>query len=118
MLQYLENRYDRGVTVFKTAREGRVQAVLYQEHDFGDRYIMIFERQLFGLRLRQVGMNGWNEGGLYRAGSWHAEGQCDVEVYGDNRDGGTKSYSMADAPEVSRENVESDYILDIYIFMI
>lgn len=111
--------YDLKIAVRKTAREGRVQAIMYEEYRNSDpnyryRYIIFFERQLFGLRLRHVGMNSWEEGKLYRSGSWGG-GQCDVEIYGDNRDGRVKSYTMANAPEVSREDLESDYILDIYI---
>lgn len=77
-------------------------------------YVIFFERQLFGLRLRHVGMNSWKEGELYRSGSW-SRGRCDMAVYGDNRNGRAAGYYMADAPEVRREDLESDYILDLYI---
>ena len=38
-----------------------------------------------------------------------------MAVYGDNRNGRAAGYYMADAPEVRREDLESDYILDLYI---
>ena len=123
MLQYVEGRGSdagREVQVLKVAREGRVQGMLYEEYRGGalvDRYLILFERQLFGLRLRQVGMNTFGPEGLCLGGSWHAgpPRRCAVEVYGDNRGGGVAGYSVADAPEVHREDLEADYILDIYI---
>lgn len=112
--------YDLKIAVRKTAREGRMQAILYEEYrdsdpDWRYGYVIFFERQLFGLRLRHVGMNGWEEGELYRSGSWNSGGRCDAAVYGDNRNGRVTGYYMTDAPEVCRENLESDYILDLYI---
>ena len=38
-----------------------------------------------------------------------------MAVYGDNRNGRATGYYMADAPGVRREDLESDYILDLYI---
>ena len=112
--------YDLKIAVRKTARKGRMQAILYEEYrdsdpDWQYGYVIFFERQLFGLRLRHVGMNSWKEGELYRSGSWHIGGRCDMAVYGDNRNGRAAGYYMADAPGVRREDLESDYILDLYI---
>ena len=126
MARYVEQRakgkeiYDLNIAVRKTVREGRVQAILYEEYrdsdpDWQYGYVIFFERQLFGLRLRQMGMNGWEEGELYSSGRWNATGRCDLAVYGDNRDGRVTGYCMADAPQVRREGLESDYILDLYI---
>lgn len=111
--------YDLNIAVRKTAREGRVQAILYEEYrdsdtDYHYRYVILFERKLFGLRLRHVGMNDWEEGNLYSTWRWN-DGRCETAVYGDNRSGRAAGYYMADASEVRRENLESDYILDIYI---
>ena len=128
MVQYAENlfdraRYGREITVLKTAREGRAWAMLYEEGTTRDRYLMTFESRLFGLRLRQTGMNTFSEvGRLYRSGSWQRESRpgtpgsrCVMEVYGDNRGGQIESYVLADAPQAARENLEADYILDLYI---
>ena len=123
--RYVEQRasgkdiFDLSIAVRKTAREGQIQAVMYEElrsSDPGYRYgyVVFFERQLFGLRLRQVGMGSWEQGELYRSGSWGG-GRCEVEIYGDNRNGRLSGYAMADAPEVCQENLEADYILDLYI---
>ena len=125
MTQYVEQMvkgkdiYDMKIAVRKTARGSRMQAILYEEYrdsdpDWKYGYVIFFERQLFGLRLRHVGMNSWKEGELYRSGSW-SRGRCDMAVYGDNRNGRAAGYYMADAPEVRREDLESDYILDLYI---
>lgn len=126
MARYVEQRvsekgvYDLKIVVRKTAREGRMQAILYEEYrdsdpDWRYGYVIFFERQLFGLRLRHVGMNSWEEGELYDSGRWSSSGRCDAAVYGDNRNGRAAGYYMADAPEVRREGLESDYILDLYI---
>lgn len=125
MVQYAENlfdraRYGREITVLKTAREGRAWAMLYEEGTTRDRYLMTFESRLFGLRLRQTGMNTFSEAGrLYQSGSWQTGtllgSECVVEIYGDNRGGQIESYVLADAPQAARENLEADYILDLYI---
>ena len=125
MVQYAENlfdraRYGREITVLKTAREGRAWAMLYEEGATRDRYLMTFESRLFGLRLRQMGMNTFSEAGrLYQSGSWQTGtllgSKCVVEIYGDNRGGQIESYVLADAPQAARENLEADYILDLYI---
>ena len=65
-------------------------------------------------------MNGFSDDGLCLAGSWQAGGfggsKCEITVYGDNRDGEVDAYAVTDAGEtVARENLESDYILDIYL---
>ena len=121
MAQYAEDLFDREITVLKTAREGRAWAMLYEEASTQDRYLMTFESRLFGLRLRQMGMNTFSEAGrLYQSGSWQTGGtllgsKCVVEIYGDNRGGQIESYVLADAPQAARENLEADYILDLYI---
>ena len=63
--------------MLKTAREGRAWAMLYEEGTTRDRYLMTFESRLFGLRLRQTGMNTFSEAGrLYRSGSWQRESRA------------------------------------------
>ena len=121
MAQYAEDLFDREITVLKTAREGRAWAMLYEEGTTRDRYLMTFESRLFGLRLRQMGMNTFSEAGrLYQSGSWQTGGtllgsKCVVEIYGDNRGGQIESYVLPEAPQAARENLEADYILDLYI---
>ena len=120
MAQYAEDLFNREITVLKTAREGRAWAMLYEEASTQDRYLMIFESRLFGLRLRQMGMNTFSEDGrLYLSGGWQTGtllgSKCVVEIYGDNRGGQIESYVLADAPQAARENLEADYILDLYI---
>lgn len=117
---FLEEKDGQQVVLLKTAVEGRIEAVLYERTQFGDRNIAVFQRRLFGLRLEYVGMNLFGENdGLHLAGRWQAGyaggARCDIEIYGDNRGGEVGAYVMADAPEVCRENLEQDYILDIYI---
>ena len=117
--RYLEKSQDRAVTVLKPAQEGRVKAVLYEREDLGG-CIAVFQRRLFGLRWAYDGMNGFSDDGLHLTGSWNEGGfggsKCEITVYGDNRDGEVDAYAVTDAGEtVARENLESDYILDIYI---
>lgn len=120
MCQYLEDCFGReNVEVLKTAQKGRIKAVLYRNAQWGDPdkgFIMIFERRLFGLRWRQAGMNGFTSGEdkLYSSYSWR-QGNCVIEVFGDNRSGAVEGYSMPGIPKVQRDNLESDYILDIYL---
>lgn len=118
--QYLEAKFSRDVDVLKVAQTGRVKAVLYQDGQYepsDGRYIMLFERRLFGMRWRQMGMNTFGREGLAYAGSWHSgyPSRCEVAVYGDNRNGAVEGYLFADAPQVCRDSLESGYILDLYI---
>ena len=128
MVQYAEDLFDRAqygreITVLKTAQEGRAWAILYEEATTQGRYLMTFERQFFGLRLRQIGMNNFHEDGvLYLSGGWQAgdwpgsqKSRCVVQIYGDNRGGQIEGYALTDAPQAGREDLESDYILDLYI---
>ena len=81
MVQYAEDLFDRAqygreITVLKTAQEGRAWAILYEEATTQDRYLMTFESQFFGLRLRQIGMNNFHEDGvLYLSGGWRGTGR-------------------------------------------
>ena len=104
---YLLESQGQGATVLKTAREGRVQAVLY-------------EQRLFGLRWAYDGMESAPETGLGITGSWQAGGflrgtRCEAVVYGDNRSGDVDSYTVTDADGVGRSDLEADYILDVYV---
>ena len=116
---YLEESQAREVTLLKTAQEGRVKAVLYEREDLGG-CIALFQKHLFGLRWSYDGMNGFSDDGLHLTGSWNEGGfggsKCEITVYGDNRGGEVNAYAVTDAGEtVAREDLESDYILDIYI---
>jgi len=119
---FLEEWNDQSITVVKTGQEGRIQAVLY-ENQQGKLGVNIFERRLFGLRLKHDGMNLYDEDGkLYLTGSWTEGGlkgsRCDIVVCGDNRGGEVLSYTVSDASDkarVTREYVNAGYILDIYI---
>lgn len=115
---WLAQSRGQAVTVLKTAREGRVQAVLYEE-DSGTRSIAVFERRLLGLRWAYEGMNDLPDRGLALTGRWNAGGflsgsKCDIQVYGDNRDASVDAYAVTDSG-VGREHLEADYILDIYV---
>ena len=116
---YLAESQNTGVELWKTAENGRVKAALYQREGLGG-CVAIFERQLFGLRWKQSGMDTLKENGLQAESSWLEGGfmrrsKCDVVVCGDNRNGEVASYVMTDAEGVSRDGLESGYILDIYI---
>ena len=120
MRQYREDCFGReNVEVLKTARQGKIRAVLYRNAQWGELdkgFIMIFERRLFGLRWRQTGMNSFTSGEdkLYSSYAWR-QGDCVIEVFGDNRSGAVEAYSMPGIPKVQRDKLESDYILDIYL---
>lgn len=116
---YLLESQGQGATVLKTAREGRVQAVLYEREDLG-LCTAVFEQRLFGLRWAYDGMESAPETGLGMTGSWQAGGflrgtQCEAVVYGDNRTGAVDSYTVTDADGVGRSDLEADYILDVYV---
>ena len=105
--------------MLKTAREGRVQAVLYEREDLG-LCTAVFEQRLFGLRWAYDGMESAPETGLGMTGSWQAGGflrgtRCEAVVYGDNRTGAVDSYTVTDADGVGRSDLEADYILDVYV---
>ena len=83
---YLLESQGQGATVLKTAREGRVQAVLYEREDLG-LCTAVFEQRLFGLRWAYDGMESAPETGLGITGSWQAGGflrgtRCEAVVYG------------------------------------
>lgn len=65
---YLLESQGQGATVLKTAREGRVQAVLYEREDLG-LCTAVFEQRLFGLRWAYDGMESAPETGLGMTGS-------------------------------------------------
>jgi len=102
----------------KVKEHGRVKAVIYDREDIG-LCVATFERELFGLRWKYSGMNALRENGVQAHGGWHNVGirgsVCDVTICGDNRDGSVGSYVMTDCSTVARDNLESDYIIDIYI---
>ena len=115
---FLEDWNGQDVTVVKTARVGRIKAVLY-ENETGQLGVNVFERRLFGLRWKHDGMNLYDEDGtLYMCGRWTEGGlrgsRCDVVVCGDNRGGEVLSYAIPDAG-IEDTYVPVQYVLDIYI---
>ena len=116
---FLEEWNRQEITVLRSAQEGRVRAVLY-ENEAGQLGVNIFERKLLGLRLKHDGMNLYHKGpGLHFTGSWTKGGlkgsRCDIVICGDNRGGEVGAYVMWDAPQVARESVQAGYVLDVYI---
>lgn len=96
----------------------RVKAVIYDREDIGT-CIATFDRKLFGLRWKYTGMNLLHKNGVLSHSEWHKGGlngsQCVVVICGDNCDGRVGSYVMTDYNKVARDNLESDYIIDIYV---
>ena len=84
-----------------------------------DRYVIFFERRLFGLRWAKRSEGLFPPEGLALSGTWNSwnsdlSSRCAAAVYGDNRTGTVEGYASGDAPEVHRANLEADYILDLY----
>ena len=104
--------------LLKVKEYGRVKAVIYDREDIG-LCVATFDRKLFGLRWKYDGMNTLRENGVQSHGGWHRVGdngsRCAITICGDNRDGSVGSYVMTDYNKVARDNLESDYIIDIYI---
>ena len=115
MQMYLNPRMAPEATgLLKVEQNGRIKAAIYEHKSMG-LMITVFERRLFGLRWKQVGMDGLDNTGLHSTGAWSSGGNCHVVIYGDNRDGLVYGYTLTDCPEVARDGLESDFILDIYI---
>ena len=100
--------------LLKVEQNGRIKAAIYEHKSLG-LAITVFERRLFGLRWKQHGMDGLGDPGLHNTGAWRSGGNCHVIIYGDNRDGLVRGYTLSDCPEVARDGLESDFVLDIYI---
>lgn len=104
--------------LLKVKEHDRVKAVIYDREDIG-LCIATFDRKLFGLRWKYAGMNLLHKNGVLSHSEWHKGGlngsQCVVVICGDNRDGSIGSYVMTDCNKVARDNLESDFIIDIYI---
>lgn len=123
MIRYLEDQSIGGwgyYKVLKTAREGWVRAALCEKRDdLETRYVIFFERRLFGLRWAKRSEGLFPPEGLALSGTWNSwnsdlSSRCAAAVYGDNRTGTVEGYASGDAPEVHRANLEADYILDLY----
>lgn len=116
--EFLEDRSTWSVELLKTEQKGRIKAVIYEREDLGI-CISIFQRKLFGLRWEYDGIDMLTGDGLQMTGSWLNNGangtKCEVTIWGDNRDGRVASYTLNGADSVSRENLEADFIADIYI---
>ena len=104
--------------ILKVKEQGRVKAVIYDREDIG-LCVATFDRKLLGLRWKYDSMNTLRENGVQSHGGWHRVGdngsRCAITIFGDNRDGSVASYVMTDYTEIARDNLESDYIIDIYI---
>lgn len=114
---FLEERQQHNVSLKKISKNGRIMAVIYDREDLGT-CVAVFEKKLFGLRYKYEGMDGIVEKGLQSNGSWnegYLKSKCDIVICGDNRDGSIDSYIMEQVPDVARNDLEADYILDIYI---
>jgi len=116
---FLEEWNRQEITVLKSARSGRIKAVLY-ENEAGQLGVNVFERKLLGLRLKHDGMNLCDkESGLHISGSWTKSSlrgsKCDIVVFGDNRGGEVDSYILWDVKDITRGDLEADYILDVYV---
>jgi len=116
---FLEEWNGQEITVLRSAQEGRVRAVLY-ENEAGQLGVNIFERKLLGLRLKHDGMNLYDKGpGLYLTGEWTEGGlkgsRCEIVVCGDNHGAEVWSYTVADAEGVSDRYAHVGYVLDVYI---
>ena len=116
---FLEEWNRQEITVLRSAQEGRVRAVLY-ENEAGQLGVNIFERRLLGLRLKHDGMNLYHKGpGLYLSGSWTEGGpngsRCEIVVCGDNHGAEVWTYTVADADGVTDRYVHAGYVLDVYI---
>lgn len=115
---FLEQFQQREVELLKVAETGRVKAVFYDREDLGT-CMALFDRRLFGLRWYYDGMDTLADSGLQMEGSWRERGilgsKCEIVICGDNRSGAIGSYVLQDEPSIAREELEADFILDIYI---
>lgn len=116
---FLEEWNRQELTVLRSAQEGRIRAVLY-ENEAGQLGVNVFERKLFGLRLKHDGMNLCEKGpGLHLSGRWTEGGlrgsKCDIVIFGDNHGAEVWSYTVADAEGVSDRYAHIGYVLDLYI---
>ena len=104
--------------LLKVKEYGRVKAAIYEREDIG-LCIATFERKLFGLRWKYDGMNTLCENGIQVHGGWlrtaNDGSKCTLVICGDNRDGSVGSYVMTEYIQVARDNLEADFIIDIYI---
>ena len=114
---FLEERQQHNVSLKKISKNDRIMAVIYDREDLGT-CVAVFEKKLFGLRYKYDGMDGIVDNGLQANGSWnegYLKSKCDIVICGDNRNGTIKSYVMEQVPDVARNDIEADFILDIYI---
>ena len=114
---FLEEKHQENVSLYKISKNDRIMAVIYDREDLGT-CVAVFEKKLFGLRYKYEGMDGIVDNGLQANGSWnegYLKSKCDIVICGDNRNGTIESYVMDQVPDVARNDIEADYILDIYI---
>ena len=114
---FLEEKHQENVSLYKISKNDRIMAVIYDREDLGT-CVAVFEKKLFGLRYKYEGMDGIVDNGLQANGSWnegYLKSKCDIVICGDNRNGTIKSYVMEQVPDVARNDIEADFILDIYI---
>ena len=114
---FLKERHQENVSLYKISKKDRIMAVIYDRDDLGTS-VAVFEKKLFGLRYKYEGMDVLVERGLQSNGSWNTgylKSKCEIVICGDNRDGLIESYIMEQVPNIARNDLETDYILDIYI---
>ena len=116
--EYLDHQHghDRSVSILKTAEKDRIMGVIYQDEE--KLYVAFFTKLLFGTRWKYDGMDMVGEETMMLSGKWHREkngSTCDVEIVGDNRTGKVGSYTVKGYDEIARDDLETDFILDIYI---
>ena len=100
--------------IVKTAESDDTKVVIHEREDLG-MCVAFFEKKLSGKRLHYLGMNMLADSGLHISWDVRENGkEGHVVVYGDNRSGSVGAYVSEEFPWVARENLESDFIIDIY----
>ena len=102
--------------IVKTAESENLKIVIHEREDLG-LCVAVFERKMFG-RLEYLGVDTLEASNLTMARSLVREGRNGAEytlaILGDNRSGGVGSYVIKSHPHVTRDNLESDFIIDFY----
>ena len=103
--------------IVKTGEKENLKIVLHEREDLG-LCIATFERKASGRRLAYLGTDTLEEGKLFSNRAPVREGRSGLEytlaVVGDNRNGRIGSYVIKSQPHVTRDHLESDFIIDFY----
>ena len=118
---FLQARNGSPVRLLRVVSEGRATAVFYERESDGELCWSVFDGVLFHTRLRHEGMDLVGDTDLHVSGSWHRGGngkksRCTILVYCDNRSGNLSAYRHTTMPQIARDNLEADLILDLYFF--